>query len=446
VWWWELTYRIGPNLWVVPLLMAAASLLLFAVTRRLDAIVPAPAENARTWLPEWMVARTPADADVVLNAMLTALATALALVFSTSVLVFSLASSQLGPRLIRRFVQDPVTQVTLGAFLSGVILCTVTLGSVRNGIGSSGVPVVSYSLSVIIGLGCFVLLIFYVHRVATTIQSPAVVASVVRQLDRSLDESRAPLDGASRCTDADLVRDTAERARSEGGSIDGPASGFFQAVDELRLMDAAEEFDAVVVLVQRPGAFLVGGRPLVRVLPASRAEAVRVAVHEAVEVGEARTRRQDVEFAILQVVEIGIRALSPAVNDTITGIICVNWLGAALSRLAVLPDLTGGICGRDGTLRVVVPPLSFDEALRACFDLIRQSSARNPAVVLALLDALGAAAVDTLPEHRAALRDYADAVLESAWAAGADGPDAEDMTARHRRTIEAIAAEPELQP
>jgi uncharacterized membrane protein len=408
--------------------------------------VPAPGANTRTWLPEWMVARTGADADIVLSAMLAALATAMALVFSTSVLVFSLASSQLGPRLIRRFVQDPVTQVTLGAFLSGVILCTLTLGSVRTGVGSAGVPVVSYAFSVFVGLGCFVLLIFYVHRVATTIQSPAVVASVVRQLDKSLDEARAPLDGVSHCTDAGLVREVSERARAVGGVIEGPASGFFQAVDELRLLDAAEEVGAVVVLVQRPGEFLVGGRPLVRVLPAEQVGAVRVAVHQAVEVGEARTRRQDVEFAVLQVVEIGIRALSPAVNDTITGIICINWLGAALSRVAALPDLTGGVCGRDGTLRVVVPPLGFDAVLKACFDLIRQSSSDNPAVVLALLDALGAAAVDSLPEHRAALRDYADVVLDSARASGSGGPDAEDITDRHRRTIAAIAAEPELLP
>jgi uncharacterized membrane protein len=392
------------------------------------------------WAPEWLVARSPADADVVLSALLAALATALALVFSTSVLVFSLASSQLGPRLIRRFVQDPLTQVTLGAFLSGVILCTLTLGSVRNGIGAAGVPIVSYGFTVVVALGCFILLIFYVHRVATTIQAPAVVASVVHDLDRAVDEGRQELPGAARCTHADLVGAAVARAGAEGGTITAPRTGFFQAVDQLALVDAAERFDAVVVLERRPGHFLVAGQPLARVVPADRAAAVGERTHNAVEVGRARTRRQDTEFAIQQVVEIAIRALSPAVNDTITGATCVNWLGASLCRLAELPDATGGVCGRDGQVRLVVPPLRFDRALRTSFDLIRQSSAANPAVVITMFDALRSVAAVARPEHLAALRDHADVILASSRATGLVGRDAEDIEARYGRTIAAIDA------
>src|SRR6476469_2070347 len=112
VWWWELSYRIGPNLWVAPLLMSIGALALFAVTRHLDTTHAGDTSQ----LPEFLVTRSPADAALILTALLSAVATALALVFSTSILTLSLAQSQLGPRLIRRFMRDPVTQVTLGAF------------------------------------------------------------------------------------------------------------------------------------------------------------------------------------------------------------------------------------------------------------------------------------------------------------------------------------------
>src|SRR5690349_17176778 len=123
VWWWELSVRVGPNLWVAPLLMSLGALVLFACTRRLDGAFG----DDTSRLPEFLVTHDPADAALILTALLSAVGTALALVFSTSVLTLSLAQSQLGPRLIRRFMRDPVTQVTLGAFMATLIFLVLTL-------------------------------------------------------------------------------------------------------------------------------------------------------------------------------------------------------------------------------------------------------------------------------------------------------------------------------
>ncbi|UDY35406.1 DUF2254 domain-containing protein [Dermatobacter hominis] len=439
-WWWELTYRVGPNLWVIPLLMAALVVGLFVVTRRLDAVVGTPSEDRQLWVPEWLVARTAADADVVLSAFLGALSAALALVFSTTVLTFSLASSQLGPRLIRRFMQDPVTQVTLGLFLSAVILCGLTLGSVRTGIGPDGVPAVSYAASVLLGMSCFVALVVYIHRVAVTIQAPNVVASVVRALDRSLDERQAMLDDVALSADAagvDALRREAERS---GALVAAHDSGFVQVIDHLRLLDVTDAHDAVVVMEHRVGQFVVEGQPLARVLPAEAAGRIAHDLERSVEIGAARTRRQDAEFAIYQVVEIAIRALSPAVNDTFTGMMCVDWLGAALTRMGQEPVGTGGLEGAGGRVRLYLPPLRFERTVRAAFDLIRQAGADNPAITIRLLDVVRTTSVDVRPEHLAALRATADLVLESALATGPVGQDAADIRERHRLAVEAISA------
>ena len=438
IWWWELTYRIGPNLGVIPFLMAFVAVLAFAATRRLDAVVGRPGPDEVLPLPEWLLARTPADADVVLSAFLGALSAALALVFSTTVLTFSLASTQLGPRLIRRFMQDPVTQVTLGLFLSAVVLCALTLGSVRTGAGSAGVPIVSYALAVTAGLSCFFMLVVYIHRVAVTIQAPTVVASVVEALDRSLDEQQRPVAGVRPCGDAALVAGTVAQAAATGGVIVAPTTGFIQVVDHLRLVDAAEREGAVIVLEHRVGQFVVEGRPMARVLPARAARAIEASTHHAVEIGPSRTRRQDTEYAIYQVVEIALRALSPAVNDTFTGMTCVDWLGAALCRLGTQPAPTGGLQGPSGTLHLYEPPLRFDRALPASFDLIRQSGAANPAITIRLLDAVAVMATVVRPEYLGYLRSEAGQVLATALATAPVGRDAEDIRRRHGRTIAAI--------
>jgi uncharacterized membrane protein len=167
---------------------------------------------------------------------------------------------------------------------------------------------------------------------------------------------------------------------------------------------------------------------------------------EAVEIGDSRTRRQDVEFALYQVVEIGLRALSPAINDTFTGMTCVDWLTAALCHLGREPAETGGLAGADGRLRLYRPPLAFERLLEASFDLLRQSGAQNPAVIIRILDGLAILASMVRPEHLPAVRAQADIVLDSGRSAGPVAGDEADIAERHRRVLDAIAARGESAP
>ncbi|MFM7063854.1 MAG: DUF2254 domain-containing protein [Actinomycetes bacterium] len=438
-WLWELRYKVGPNLWAIPFVMALTTLVLFAVTRQLDRRWAASDAGVPGFLPEWLVARSAADADVVLSAMLSALATSLSLVFSISVLTFSLASSQLGPRLIRRFMLDPVTQVTLGAFLSAIVMCALTLSLVTTDRSRSALPSVSYATAFVMGLGTFFLLIVYVHRVATTIQAPRVVSSVVRDLGRTMQAVNDYLPEVIRSSDAGGVAALRDRAVSDGALLVAERTGYFQAFDHPRVLDATEAHDAVVVLVHRVGQFLVAGQPLGYVLPPSQADQVRRALHEAVEIGDARTIEQDIEFALNQVVEIALRALSPAVNDTFTGRTCVDWLGDALRQVGQRPDPTGGLCGDRGEVRLVEPPLRFHRLLRNGFDAIRQSASANPAITLRMFDSLVLLVQTVESSHVAAVAEYAEVLRESATASSLAAQDATDVQERYERVLQAVA-------
>jgi len=438
-WAWELRYRVGPNLWVIPFLMAGTTLVVFAVTRQLDRHFAASRATVPGFLPEWIVARTAADADVVLSAMLSALATSLALVFSISVLTFSLAAAQLGPRLIRRFMLDPVTQVTLGAFLSAIVMCALTLGSVSTDRGRSALPSVSYAVAFVMGLGTFFLLIVYVHRVATTIQAPRVVSTVVRDLGRTMQLAADYLPEVMRSTDPVAVEELRQRARSEGSVVVAERTGYFQACDHPRVLDVAEAQGVVVVLEHRVGQFVVAGQALAYVLPAQKADVVRRVLHESAEIGDQRTIEQDIEFALNQVVEIALRALSPAVNDTFTGRTCVDWLGDALRQIGERPDPTGGLCDHAGAVRLVEPPLRFARLLRNSFDAIRQSAASNPSITLRMFDSLVLLVQTVDLSNVAPVAAYAEVLRESATASALATQDAADVADRYQRVLTAVA-------
>lgn len=417
--------------------MGALSLVLFAVTRWLDGLVDT--STGDTAVPEFLVARTPADAFVVLSALLAALATALALVFSTSVLTFSLASSQLGPRLIRRFIQDPVTQVTLGALLSGVLLCVLTLGSVRTGGGELAVPAVSYAVTVVVSLICFVLIVVYVHRVASSIQSPRVVAAVVRDLDRTINELESEYRRIGRCGDEGAIADALAAAERSSEVVESWSDGFIQALDLDRILAVAERTDRTVVMLRRPGQFVVVGQPIARVVPADVTDPLGAVLREAIEIGDARTRRQDLEFALYQVVEIGLRAQSAAINDTFTAMTCIDWLTAALCRMGRLESETGALVDGAGVIRLVERPVPFARQVRASFDMLRQAGADNPAIIIRLLDALARLATVVRPEHLEAVVDQAEATLASGLSTHPVPADADEIRRRFRGVTSAIA-------
>lgn len=428
--WWELQYRVGPNLWLVPMAMSVGAVALFNLTLALDRAL---AER----IPDTLLSSRPTDAFVVLSALLGAVATALALVFSTTILTFSIASSQLGPRLIRRFMRDAVTQVTLGSFMATLIFLVMTLSSVSSA-GRGQVPSLSVAVGVLLSLGCFAGLVFYVHHVAATIQAPRVVASVVRDLRRALAERDGYLAEVPRATDQTLVGAAVTAASGSGAPVGASRSGYVELVDRARILDAAERADAVVVLEHRPGQFVVQGQTIALVVPASALDAVQHAVRVGVQIGDARTLRQDEEFAIAQVVEIALRALSPAINDTYTGLTCIDWLGAAMVQIGRHPEPTGGWCSDDGALRLVEPALHFERELKAAFDLIRQSGAGNPAVLIRLLDALTEMAPLVHHDRLVALRRHVELVHDTALHARFVTSDLDDLKSRHAAALMCI--------
>jgi uncharacterized membrane protein len=156
--------------------------------------------------------------------------------------------------------------------------------------------------------------------------------------------------------------------------------------------------------------------------------------------GRHRVLAQDLEFGIAQIVEIAIRALSPAINDTFTGVASVDLLGEALTILADAPQRSGCWFDEGGKLRLRVRPLLLPRLVKQAFDQIRQAAADNPAVLIRLLSTIGrlAAKLPAAKDH-AALAEQAAAVWETANSRPLVEMDRSDVEAAWRKTMHALA-------
>jgi uncharacterized membrane protein len=166
-------------------------------------------------------------------------------------------------------------------------------------------------------------------------------------------------------------------------------------------------------------------------VPASEASKLEQVLDRHVVIGNHRTMTQDSEVGIAQIVEIAIRALSPAVNDTFTGVACVDWLADALLVLAEKPPLDGNWYDKAGELRVWIPAVRIERLVKLAFDQIRQASATTPAVLIRQLDVIHRLAPRMPEAARLALVEQADAIRDTAH--GLAALDRRDLDAAHAR-------------
>ena len=428
------TSRHDVNLWIIPLRMSLAAVLLFALTISADML----AAYHFIHIPDWFTMGGIDDARAILGAMLGCVSTVLALIFSVTLLVLSMVANLFGPRLLYRFVQDWVAQVCIGLFMAAFIYVFLVFLVTHKDEHTSFIPQVSLITSWFVVLAAFSFLVFYSHRVAVLIQNPDAIGRIVDDLRRIVKntyqaEPVLALQGGSR-----------EELRLATHAVDSETvlswkSGYLQEIDERRLVEAAAAMDALIVFHFRPGQFILQGDSLATVSPSSRQQELSALVRKHVTVGRHRVLSQDIEFAFAQIVEIGIRALSPAVNDTFTGVASVDLLGEALAFIAVAPRGQGNCFDAAGVLRVQVRPLLVPRLIKQSFDQIRQAGADIPAVSIRLLTTLGRLASRMSGEDvRLALLEQADAVWETASSKSPVKMDRDDLHAAWQRARELI--------
>jgi uncharacterized membrane protein len=413
--------RIGPgvpgtSLLPIPFSIAAAGLLSFVATLALDAFA------AARWiaLHPWLSVGNIDDARAILQAIMGAVSTVLALVFSVTLLVFSMAVSQFGPRLVPYFLRERTMQVALGLFLATFLQSLATFVVTGRRGETDFVPQLTVLTSVVLVFASFCYLVFYNHRIALAIQTNNLLARIVENLNGAigeLSEQRVVDTGAlaqlrpERPESVDAIR---QRCLAEGGAVRATTSGYFQKLDRTRMVTAADKHGAIVCFAFRQGEYVLEGETLARVLPAAYVNELARTIRHATKIGQHRTLEQDVEFAFAQLSEVAIRALSPAVNDTYTGLSSIDWLGDALRMVAALPASDGAWQTSLGATRLVMPPLPYARFVRVAFDLIRQAGADNPAVVIRLLQTCSRLALqlrDT--EQRRAVRVQVEATYEA---------------------------------
>jgi uncharacterized membrane protein len=379
--------RARSAVWAIPSLYAVAALAAGLMLPRLE---------HRFW-PHLGSGVSAASATALYSAVASGTMALTAIVFSLTFVMVQFSATAYSPRLVLWLARDPVIAHALGAFTATFLYAAAALAWVDRATGAS-VPLVSAWMVV-------ALLIFSMAMFISLIQRIALL-QIHRMLMFIGDRGREVI--------AALY--TQPHAAGAAGDEDGITGirptqlvthcgrpGAVQAIDVRRLMKLARTVNGTIEVLVAVGDTVIESTPLLQVVGATGTIG-EAALARAIVRGPERTFEQDPKYSLRLLVDIAIRALSPAINDPTTAVQAIDQIGDLLLRLGRRHLEQGVLRDEHNVVRVVVPFPTWDDFLRLAFDEIRTYGGASVQVVRRL-NALMGDLIALMPDERhAALR------------------------------------------
>jgi uncharacterized membrane protein len=379
--------RLKVSFWFAPLVMSLGAILLAWAMYWVDVHIPNELlQNNRLVLSGSVV-----ELRGFLFTMATTVLATAGVVFTLLTLPLSTVAAQYGSRLLRVFLGDRTTQLVLGMFVGTFVYCiaaAISLPPVK--VQPEG-PQVTATIGLLLMLATFTSLILLIQHISTMLQAPNIAAAAGAEL---LDVVRAEIPDEVRS--GDDQRQSGQEApdtlvETEGYLVRVRDTGYIQYIDPEYVLHLARERNLVIRLLPKPGHFVWRGAVVALAWPASLVdERLEGQIRHAFQIGNRRTPTQDVEYAVNQLVEMAVRAMSPAINDPFTAMTCLDYVGNGLALFIRQGEKSPHYFDRDGRLCLVLEPVTFDELLSAAFNMLRHASCDNASVLLHMLKVINA--------------------------------------------------------
>ncbi|HXX07647.1 MAG TPA: DUF2254 domain-containing protein [Pseudolabrys sp.] len=379
------------SLWIVPfiaiLLELVANRVLYAVDGRI----------AWTFLNLGV-----SGAQGMLNALITATLTCMVFTFGSLLVALQVASGQLTPRIIATvLLRNNVVRYTTALFLFTFLFAVSALDKI-----DKTVPQLVIFVAACLGILCFAAFLFLIDYAARLLRPISIVAHLGEKGLAVVEEVYPdPSVGPNRVQSQRTKLGTPDRIVHHKG-----ASEIILAVNVNRLVEAAEKSSGIIEFIPQIGDFIATDEPLFN-LYGGAASLDEQMLRSTVALGPERTMEQDPTFAHRIIVDIALKALSPAINDPTTAVIAIDQLHRLLRKAGNRNLRTDETLGKSGQLLVILRTPNWEDFVHLTFTEIRSCGAQNIQIVRRLR-AMIENLIQTLPKHRHAILQRELALLD----------------------------------
>jgi uncharacterized membrane protein len=430
--------RLRVSFWFAPVVMSVAAILLAWLMYYIDSLIP----NETLAESRIILSGTPGELRAVLIGMATTILATAGVVFTLLTLPLSTVAAQYGSRLLRVFLGDRTTQLVLGTFVATFVYCLAAALTILPVQVEPYGPQITVTVGLVLMLASFSSLILLVQHISTMLQAPNIAAAAGAELrDVVLSEIPDLAKGRNDCKDGSRI--LPDSLREENGyAVHVRQAGSIQYIDPHILLTLAGEHNLVIRLLRKPGNIVWRNMQVALVWPADQVdEELDRQIRNAFRIGNGRTPTQDVAYAVNQLVEMAVRAMSPAINDPFTAMTCLDHIGEGLALFLRQGEKSSCYYDQNNQLRLILEPVTFAELLDGAFDMLRHASCDNASVLLHILKVIDAIGQETnLPNARQELLHHVNLVQLESKAGAIIELDRERISQRCIELVERLAS------
>ncbi|MBK8489318.1 MAG: DUF2254 domain-containing protein [Saprospirales bacterium] len=425
--------ELKATFWFIPVLIILISILFAIGLVSLDQVITLSQDG----LGRFFFVNSADSARSILSTISGAMIGVAGTVFSVTLVALTLASSQFGPRLIKNFMYIRLNQVVLGSYISTYLYCLFVLNSIKESDEYTFMPVLSILFAIIAAFVNIILLIVFIHQIATSIQADKVISDISEVISHQLKTLFPQKMGDELDDEKTIAVDNIKSKYINSFAVKSQKSGYLQYVDSESLLRVVCSCDGLIELYFRPGAHLVEGIEIGKLYSNDGLNKEQIeSISRQFVIGKTRIAQQDLEYSIDQMVEIAARALSPGVNDPYTAIACIDNLTATLCHLSQISFPSKYRIDEEQKLRIIADTLDFEGVLDVSFNQIRQFSAGSTAVIIRLMEALTTInAFSKKENYKKAVIKHAKMVLNTGKESIKEENDLNDLLERSKKLL-----------
>jgi uncharacterized membrane protein len=399
--------QLTSTFWFIPMLIIFISIGLSLITLKLDLDYPFKPSGILNLVFSENANSGRTTLATIAGAMIGVAGT----VFSITLVVLQLASSQFGPRLLQNFMYKRLNQIVLGQYLATFLFCLIILNSISDIESYNFTPSISILVALVLAIFNLVLLIFYIHDVCMSIQPSTILrqlnTNILKSLNHLYPDVNNQIEGKQ--LDATIKVDHLHCVKE----ITCHTSGYIQYFSLESMLTFAVNNNVILEVCFKPGDYVTKHEPIIHVLSAHQeVDLPDVKPAHLFTLEYKKTAFQDIEFGLHQIVEIASKALSPGINDPYTAINCIDNLTDILSKMVSHNDPSPYVFDEDNNVRLIVKKDTFKDYLNIAFNQIRQYGANSPAILMKQIKSLKQVSQhDMHHQHQDELMRHAQMIL-----------------------------------
>ena len=373
---------LSTSFWFLPSILTLTALFLAPALVQLDEHLQAGGRSI-DWL-EWIYGGGLQGARRLLSAIAAAMMAIATVMFSSQTTALTFIGQEYGSRLLRNFLADARNQVAFGIYISTFVYALMVLRTIHKDPDDAPVPHLAISFGILLAMAGLGVLIYSMYHISRFLQSSTIIDYAARDLEGTI--RRLTGERGSQASS----RAEWSRPESPGLPVPAPGDGYVQYVKERRLLGLCRQYDCRALLNRRVGDFVVAGIPLATLFARSSAhESLIGQVAAMIVLGPQPNIEQDLRYAVNQLVQITLRAVSPDRNDILTATMCIDRMGAALCLLAQRVPAPEVWTDEVGNPRLLLPAVGLADALDTFTRPLREIREISPTLVVRLLTMVG---------------------------------------------------------